>query len=141
MIKILFLLEPNSSIYSIFQEEDVNFEEYKNKEGVYYLLIDKDGVALASGILSKIDPELYQINNLVVNKNARKLKIGTYAVKAICTKVKTLGGRNVIAISPSNLTPFFKKLDFKIIDNTENNSFLMKKSLKFAKYNKNNNQY
>ena len=141
MAKILFLLKPNALISSIFQEEGFRYEEYQNIEGVYYLLIEKEGIALASGILSKINPELYQINYLAVNKIARKLKIGTYAVKAMCTKVKILGGRNVIVTSPSSLIPFFKNLDFKIIDNIENNSFLMKKRLKFAKYSKNNNQY
>lgn len=141
MINISFLLKPNSLILSLFKEEKFNYEKYKNNEGVYYLLIEKEDIPLATGILSKVDPELYQIDNLVVNKNARNLKIGTYAVKAMCTKVKTLGGREVMVISPLELISFFKKLDFKIISENDENSFLLKRRLKFAKYNKNNYPY
>lgn len=134
MVKILFLLEDNEITSYLKNEEGIKPIKNENNEPVYQLSMEKEGFPIATGTITKIDPETYKIDNLIVNKKLRNNKIGTYALKSMLTKVKTLGGRIVILESPISLIPFFKKLGFKSEDGEiKNNKMLLKKELKFNK--------
>ncbi len=134
MVKILFLLEDNEITSYLKNEEGIKPIKIENNEPVYQLSMEKEGFPIATGTIIKIDPETYKIDNLIVNKKLRNNKIGTYALKSILAKVKTLGGRIVILESPISLVSFFKKLGFKSEDGEiKNNKMLLKKELKFNK--------
>lgn len=134
MVKISFLLEDNEITSYLKNEEGIKPIKNENNEPMYQLSMEKEGFPIATGTIIKIDPETYKIDNLIVNKKLRNNKIGTYALKSLLTKVKTLGGRIVILESPITLIPFFKKLGFKSEDGEiKNNKMLLKKELKFNK--------
>lgn len=134
MVKILFLLEDNEITSYLKNEEGIKPIKRENNEPMYQLSMEKEGFPIATGTIIKIDPETYKIDNLIVNKKLRNNKIGTYALKSMLTKVKTLGGRIVILESPISLIYFFKKLSFKSEDGEiKNNKMLLKKELKFNK--------
>lgn len=134
MAKISFLLEDNEITSYLKNEEGIKPIKDKNNEPMYQLSMEKEGFPIATGTIIKIDPETYKIDNLIVNKKLRNNKIGTYALKSMLTKVKTLGGRIVILESPISLVTFFKKLGFKSEDGEiKNSKMLLKKELKFNK--------
>ncbi len=134
MVKISFLLKDNEITSYLKNEEGIKPIKIENNEPVYQLSMEKEGFPIATGSIIKIDPETYKIANLIVNKRLRNKQIGTYALKSMLTKIKTLGGRIVILESPISLLPFFRKLGFKNEDGEiRNNKMLLKKELKFSK--------
>ena len=134
MVKISFLLKDNETTSYLKNEEGIKPTKIENIEPMYQLSMEKEGFTIATGSIIKIDPETYKIDNLIVNKRLRNKQIGTYALKSMLTKIKTLGGRIVILESPISLLPFFKKLGFKNEDGEiRNNKMLLKKELKFNK--------
>lgn len=134
MVKISFLLNDNEITSYLKNEEEIKPIKIENNEPVYQLSMEKEGFPIATGTIIKIDPETYKIANLIVNKNLRNKQIGTYALKSMLTKIKTLGGRIVILESPVSLLPFFRKLGFKNEDGEiRNNKMFLKKELKFSK--------
>ena len=134
MVKISFLLKDNEITSYLKNKEGIKPTKIENNEPMYQLSMEKEGIPIATGSIIKIDPETYKIDNLIVNKILRNKQIGTYALKSMLTKIKTLGGRIVILESPISLLPFFKKLGFKNEDGEiRNNKMLLKKELKFNK--------
>lgn len=141
MVKILFLLNDNEATSSLKKEEGINTQINKNNGPVYVLDMEKDGYPLATGLLIKLDPETYEISSLLVNKRIRHQQVGTYAVKSMLIKIKTLGGRAAIVNSPLDLLPFFKKLGFREIDGEViDNKVKLRKEFKFNKANYYKNQ-
>lgn len=64
------------------------------------LLLKKDGVPFAEGIVKKIDPENYEIVYLYVLENLRQKGIGSLVIRFLEEKVRTMGGRYLLIAPP-----------------------------------------
>ncbi|MCR5490784.1 MAG: GNAT family N-acetyltransferase [Bacilli bacterium] len=68
---------------------------------------------IATGSIYEEDPETYRIDNVAVLEGLRGQKIGSYVVKFLISKARSIGGRKVLAIVPLEFRSFFKKLGFR----------------------------
>ncbi len=64
------------------------------------LLLKKDDVPFAGGIVKKIDPENYEIVYLYVLEKLRQKGLGSLVIRFLEEKVRTMGGRYVLIAPP-----------------------------------------
>ncbi|MDO5330842.1 MAG: GNAT family N-acetyltransferase [Bacillota bacterium] len=79
----------------------------------WHIVLYIDGYPVSTGRVFEEDPETYHIGRVAVRKNFRGLKLGTYTVKFLMTKAKTLGAKRVILGAQLDKIPFYKTLGFK----------------------------
>ena len=90
-------------------EIDIDDKDDKAWHVVLYL----DGYPISTGRIFEEDPETYHIGRLAVRKNFRGMKVGSYTMKFLMTKAKSLGARKVILGAQLDKIPFYKKLGFR----------------------------
>ena len=64
------------------------------------LLLKRDGLPFAGGLVKKIDPENYEIIYIYVLENLRQKGLGSLVIRFLEEKVRTMGGRYVIVTPP-----------------------------------------
>jgi predicted GNAT family N-acyltransferase len=138
-------LDPDAKL--IRQEVFCDEQGYKNEftgddEGCWCLVLYLDGTPIATGRIQEVDPETYRIGRVAVRKPYRGRKVGTYLVKFLEVKIKTLGGRKVVLHSQLEKKGFYETLGYKVsgeglIDYEEGHPHvMMEKALKFKKLRK-----
>ena len=97
-----------------FQEE---FDAYEDSS--WCLVLFLDGLPIATGRIHPLDPEHFQIERVAVEKPFRGKSVGTYVVKFLCTKIKTLGGRIASLNAQLDKMGFYEHLGFRAIGDGE----------------------
>lgn len=97
-----------------FQNE---FDEHDKDS--WFLVLYYNGYPVSTGRIYPENPETYHLGRVAVRKAFRGHLLGTYTVKFLCTKAKTLGGRIIILDAQADKIAFYKKLGFKDISNGE----------------------
>jgi len=124
----------------IFVEEQGyqnEFDEEDERAIHLVLYLDKKPIGVAR--LVEVDPETYRLGRVAVIKEYRHHKVGTYLVKFMEVKVKTLGGRKVILGAQADKVGFYEKLGYRPNPNGEvyldegHPHIMMEKQLKFRK--------
>lgn len=101
----------------VFVEEQGFQEEFEDDESIYiHLVLFLDDKPISTARIKKLDPERYQLQRMAVLKPFRGLKIGTYTLKFCQTKIKTLGGREIVLEAQLDKSGFYAKNGFKPID-------------------------
>lgn len=124
MIKPVFKHSLPPEAKAIRQEVFVQEQGFKNEfddvdASCWHLVLFLNETPISTGRLQEIDPETYKIGRVAVKKAYRGCKIGTYTVKFLCTKAKTLGARKVILYSQLDKVGFYKKIGFREFDDGE----------------------
>ena len=104
----------------VFVEEqgfEREFDEHENSS--WCLVLYLDNIPIATGRVRPLDPERYQIERVAVEKPYRRKSVGTYVVKFLCTKIKTLGGRVAKLNAQFDKMGFYERLGFKAIGDGE----------------------
>ena len=96
----------NKKLPSLIKEQTVK----------YFLVLSLDEIDLGYIEMSKIDPETYEVTSIAVKEQYRHQKVGTYLIKYGQVKLKTVGGRKMRGLIPPELIPFFRKNEFRFID-------------------------
>ena len=110
-------LEARQIRQEVFVEEQGFREEFEDDESIYiHLVIFLDDEPISTARIKKLDPERYQLQRMAVRKPFRSMKIGTYTLKFCQTKIKTLGGREVVLEAQLDKADFYAKNGFKPID-------------------------
>lgn len=126
----------------VFVEEEGYKKEFDEKEDdarAIHLVLYLDGKPVGTARLLEIDPETYRIGRVAVLEEYRRQKIGSYLVKFLEVKAKTLGARKIILGAQADKTEFYKKLGYRM--NPDGEAYLdeghphvmMEKKLKFKK--------
>ncbi len=118
MIKPLFQHSLPLEAKAIREEVFVKEQGFKNEFDeidplCWHLVLFLDQTPISTGRLQEIDPETYQIGRVAVRKLFRGNSVGTYTVKFLCTKAKTLGARKVVLYSQLDKVDFYKKIGFR----------------------------
>ena len=101
----------------VFVDEQGFTEEFEvDESGYIHLVLFLDEAPIATARIKKLDPEKYQLQRMAVRKPFRSLKIGTYTLKFCQTKIKTLGGREVVLEAQLDKADFYAKNGYKPID-------------------------
>jgi len=79
----------------------------------WHLVLFYNGVPIATGRAYAIDPETYQLGRIAVLKPYRGKKVGTYLLKFLCFKCRSLGARKVYLDSQLDKTPFYRSCGFR----------------------------
>ena len=79
----------------------------------WHVVLYLDGTPISTGRVFEDDPETYHIGRICVKKPYRGRKVGTYTMKFLMTKAKTLGARKVILGAQVSKMGFYKKLGFR----------------------------
>lgn len=124
MIKPVFTLGTSLEAKEIRQEVFVKEQGFQNEFDEYEktattLVLFLDDIPIATGRLRTLDPETYQIERVAVRKPYRGKRIGTYVVKFLCTKIKTLGGRKAVLHARVDAIPFYQRLGFIVLGDGE----------------------
>lgn len=93
------------------------FDEYDETSPSLVLFLD--GYPIATGRLRALNPERYKIERVAVRKAFRGKKVGTYCVKFLCTKIKTMGGRVACLHAQVDKMPFYERLGFAVVGDGE----------------------
>jgi predicted GNAT family N-acyltransferase len=75
------------------------------------LYLDENPIATAR--MFEVDPETYHLGRVAVRKTYRGKKVGTYLVKFMETKARTLGARWIILESQIDKAGFYEKLGYR----------------------------
>jgi predicted GNAT family N-acyltransferase len=106
--------------YTVFTEEqgykdDVDEIDKTAVELVLYL----DKVAIATARLFEVDPETYHVGRVCVLKPYRGKKVGSYLMKFIEVKARSLGARKLILDSQLPREGFYLALGYKEVGDGE----------------------
>ena len=85
----------------------------------WHVVLYLDGYPISTGRIYEEDPETYHLGRLAVRKSFRGQKVGTYTMKFLMTKAKTLGARKVVLGAQIDKVPFYKKLGFRQVPYSE----------------------
>ena len=118
---------------------EIDLDEH-DKEA-WHVVLYLDGYPISTGRVFPEDPETYHIGRVAVRKKFRGMKVGSYTMKFLCTKAKTLGARKVVLGAQLDKVPFYKTLGFKeqtgeIFDDGGAPHVMMEKILVKPKYKK-----
>ncbi len=121
MIKPVFnlgLLEDARYIREeVFVREQGFREEFDQlDQSCWNLVLYLDAKPIATARFYPEDPETYHLGRVAVIKPYRGMKVGTYLLKFVETKVKTLGGRKIVLDSQLDKSGFYSKLGYKSPD-------------------------
>jgi predicted GNAT family N-acyltransferase len=99
----------------VFVEEQGYHNEFTGDDGpCWCLVLYFNGAPIATGRIMEIDPETYRIGRLAVLKEYRNKKIGTYVLKFLEVKIKTLGGRKAILHAQLDKKAFYEKSGYRL---------------------------
>jgi Predicted acyltransferase len=124
----------------VFVEEEGYKNEFDEEDArAIHLVLYLDKKPIGVARLVEIDPETYRLGRVAVVKEFRHQKVGTYLVKYMEVKVKTLGGRKIILGAQADKVGFYAKLGYRPDPNGEvyldegHPHVMMEKILKFKK--------
>ena len=126
----VFVKEQGFSLGSEFDEHD---------QHSWHVVLYLDGYPISTGRVFPENPELFRIGRIAVRKAFRGQKIGTYTMKFLETKAKTLGGRRLVLGAQLDKAHFYETLGYRkdptgeIYDDEGVPHILMFKTLKFRK--------
>jgi len=118
MIEPVFKFGLMDDAKAIRQEVFVTEQGYRNEfdeneDRCWNLVLYLDGTPIATGRLLEVDPETFQIGRLAVRAPFRHQKVGSYTVKFLITKARSLGARKVILGAQMDKVPFYQGLGFR----------------------------
>jgi predicted GNAT family N-acyltransferase len=118
MIKPVFkvgLMDDAKAIRTaVFIKEQGYEHEFDQDEATCWnLVLYFNGTPISTGRLKEVDPETYQIQRIAVLPPYRHQKVGSYTVKFLITKARSLGARKVILGAQLDKIPFYKQLGFR----------------------------
>ncbi|MBO4541232.1 MAG: GNAT family N-acetyltransferase [Bacilli bacterium] len=87
--------------------DEIEYDEHD--PNCWHVVLYLDGFPIATGRVFAEDPELYHIGRLAVRKAFRGQKVGTYAMKFLETKAKSLGARRLVLGAQLDKAPFYEK--------------------------------
>jgi predicted GNAT family N-acyltransferase len=103
----------------VFVEEQGYKNEFTGDDGpCWCLVLYHNGIPMATGRILEIDPETYRIGRVAVLKEYRGKKIGSYVLKFLEVKIKTLGGHKAILHAQLDKKAFYEKNGYAVIDGT-----------------------
>jgi predicted GNAT family N-acyltransferase len=98
---------------TVFVEEQGYEHEFVNDDDdCWCLVLYFNGTPIATGRIKEVDPETYRIGRVAVLKEFRGKKVGTYVLKFLETKIRTLGGRKVILGAQIDKRGFYEKCGY-----------------------------
>jgi predicted GNAT family N-acyltransferase len=112
-----------------------------------HLVLYLDDKPIGTARLVEVDPETYRVGRVAVLKEYRHQKVGTYLLKYLEVKVKTLGGRKMILGAQEDKVQFYMKNGYHLDPNGEayldegHPHVMMEKILKFKKYRRTPSNY
>lgn len=121
--------------------DDIEYDEHDSE--CWHVVVYLDGYPISTGRVFAEDPETYHIGRLAVRKAYRGQKVGTYTMKFLETKAKTLGARKLMLGAQLDKAGFYEKNGFRknptgeIYEEEGVPHILMFKTLKFRKQKKN----
>ena len=121
--------------------DDIEYDEHDPE--CWHVVVYLDGYPISTGRVFAEDPETYHIGRLAVRKAYRGQKVGTYTMKFLETKAKTLGARKLMLGAQLDKAGFYEKNGFRknptgeIYEEEGVPHILMFKTLKFRKQKKN----
>jgi len=93
------------------------FDEFDQKS--WHLVLFYNAFPIATGRFYFEDPETVHLGRIAVLPSFRGKKIGTYLVKFLITKSKTLGARKAILLAQYDKRFFYERIGFKEDPNGE----------------------
>lgn len=104
----------------VFIDEQHFKEEFTgDDEGCWCLVLFHDEKPIATGRIQEVDPETYRVGRVAVLKEYRGKKIGSYLLKFLEVKIKSLGGRKAILAARYDKRDFYLKQGYKFADDGE----------------------
>ena len=100
----VFVKEQGFSLESEFDEHD---------QHSWHVVLYLDGYPISTGRAFPENPELFRIGRIAVRKAFRGQKIGTYTMKFLETKAKTLGGRRLVLGAQLDKARFYETLGYR----------------------------
>ena len=109
-------------LVEFFIENDLEFDEGEEEETNYIMAYEIiHGGDLVAGISLALREGQYVISGIAVDKIYRKMKLGKVLLEKIITKVKELGGKEIILVARA--PGFFKKFGFVNVPKDEEPDF------------------
>jgi predicted GNAT family N-acyltransferase len=98
---------------AVFVEEQGYQNEFDDDDQTaWHLVLYSDNIPMGTARLLEVDPETYRIGRVAVLSQYRHRKVGSYLVKFMETKARTLGARKVILGAQLDKAPFYQKLGY-----------------------------
>lgn len=126
----------------VFVEEQGYQHEFVNDDdGCWCLVLYFNNLPIATGRIKEVDPETYRVGRVAVLSEFRGKKVGTYVMKFLETKIRTLGGHHVILGAQADKVDFYRKAGYSLIEEEPvfydegHPHVMMQKELKKRKYN------
>ncbi|MCR5348973.1 MAG: GNAT family N-acetyltransferase [Bacilli bacterium] len=124
MVQPVFTIGPSNAAKEIREEvfvvEQGFQEEFDDIDAASIsLVLYLDGYPIATGRLVKIDPATYQIGRVAVRKPYRGQKVGTYLMRFLCQKAKSMGAKTAIVHSQFDKREFYNRVGFTEINGGE----------------------
>jgi predicted GNAT family N-acyltransferase len=128
--KLVGMIEPKFSLglpkdaqmirQKVFVEEQGYQHEFVGDDDpCWCLVLYFNGLPIATGRILEIDPETYRIGRVAVLKEYRGKKIGTYVLKFLEVKIKTLGGHHAILHAQVEKKGFYEKCGYQVAGSGE----------------------
>ncbi|MCI2110779.1 MAG: GNAT family N-acetyltransferase [Bacilli bacterium] len=124
----------------VFKEEQGYENEFDGDEGrAINLVLYLDKKPIGTARLVEIDPETYRVGRVAVLPEYRHHKIGTYLLKFMQVKAKTLGARQLVLGAQLDKTAFYERLGYEkdptgeLFFDEGHPHIMMRKTLKFRK--------
>ena len=105
--------EIRNEVFTLEQGFDPNIDIDEIDKEAHHVVLYLDGYPIATGRCFKIDPETYGIGRVAVRKQFRGKKIGTYILKFLETRIKSLGGRKALIHSQYDKRGFYYKNGYR----------------------------
>lgn len=94
-------------------EEGFHDDEDEDDKTAITCVLYFDSVPIATARLVEIDPETYHLGRVCVIKEMRMKKIGTYLVRFMEVKARSLGARKILLSSQLDKAPFYSSIGYK----------------------------
>lgn len=98
------------------EEQGYHCEFTGDDDDCWCLVLYRDQQPIATGRIKEVDPETYRIGRVAVLPEYRGKKIGSYVVKFLQVKIKTLGGHKAILHAQLDKEGFYAQLGYREID-------------------------
>ena len=112
-------IDIRNEVFTLEQGFDPEIDIDEKDKDAWHVVLYLDGYPISTGRIFEEDPETYHIGRVAVRKAFRGQKVGTYTMKFLMTKAKTLGARKVILGAQLDKVPFYKKLGFRPVPYSE----------------------
>lgn len=124
MIREKFTIGPSEDAKRIRQEVFVEEQGFKDEfddddPSSLSLVLYLDDEPLGTARIVKVDPETYKLGRVAVRKKYRGQKVGTYLIKFMEVKARTMGCRKLITDAQLDKMGFYESVGFKEDPNGE----------------------